>query len=239
MPAIADPGPQSSALLDLYAEKGPATLWPRDTWDKPHAATLRRLHEVSFMATLAAFVDMVRTVIADDERLEKEIEEQQAVIDSLTVTMKEATAAAAATQERGEETLIDAQRRLYMPTAAFRLRPEISGKIVLTPLAITLLDQAEIECQRLEPRITREVLTGPQFPRLRSAFADLMAAYEQRNTIRHPSQYKKDKEFPFAIVTLQDARAQMLQVLKLWRSGALPGAARKGGGGGRRKPLIY
>jgi hypothetical protein len=36
----------------------------------------------------------------------------------------------------------------------------ISGKIVLTNLAITLLDQAEIECQRLEPRITREVLTG-------------------------------------------------------------------------------
>jgi hypothetical protein len=58
-------------LLERYAEKGPATLWPSDTWGAPHAATLRRLHEVSFMATLAAFVDIVRTVIADDERLEK------------------------------------------------------------------------------------------------------------------------------------------------------------------------
>jgi hypothetical protein len=36
----------------------------------------------------------------------------------------------------------------------------------------------------------------------------------------------------------QAARVQMQQVLKLWRTGALPGPPRKGGGAGR-KPLIY
>lgn len=74
-------------------------------------------------------------------------------------------------------------------------------------------------------------LTARKNDFLRSSFITLLGAGEQKQAIAHPSQFKKDKEFEQAPVSLSDARYLMRQALRRWATGegaSAPGSSTGG-----------
>lgn len=121
--------------------------------------------------------------------------------------------------------LHDIAEASYVPTAAFRAQPFMTGRLPLSPTFQYLLTTSFDFVRNSVPHgreVTLEDLTAPNI--LRAPFVEVIAAMEARLQVRFPGQYKKDREYDAAPAILMAAKFNMARAIAEWRRD----------GGGRR-----
>lgn len=198
-------------------------------WLLQDGPTLRMWNETQRMSPLVSLVlllDVLATIVNDTSDIDTRIDGLAQTRDNLATRLQQVTDPAADARLRAPETLMDAERRLFLPDARYMMQPLITGIVPLSSRAKHLLTLGEVTARRLARQLrgmngiepTLQDLTGMRSEQdeLRTAFISLLAALDHNTQLLFPTTYKKDSEQTVQLVVRKNAEVQLLQAMKAY-----------------------